>query len=182
MERCSWAHEKASSLMIAYHDNEWGRPCHDSRKLFEFLCLEMMQAGLSWQTILNKREAMRTAFANFDIHKIANFDENDIARLLGDAGIIRNRRKIEAIINNAQILCILEADGTSINDAMWQATDFKVTPSPKAPHIAAELSKSLKKQGFAFTGPTVTLSFMQACGMVNDHEPQCFLHADKSHQ
>lgn len=184
MNRCAWAGD--DPRMIAYHDEEWGIPVHDDRVLFEFLILEGAQAGLSWATILNKREAYRRAFANFDPETVAHFDEADRARLLTDAGIVRNRLKIDAAITNAQIVLEVQeahgsldaylwsfVDGVPIQNA-WRTLDEVPTQTP----CSVAMSKVLKKRGFRFVGPTICYAFMEAVGMVNDHVVDCFRHAE----
>jgi DNA-3-methyladenine glycosylase I len=153
-------------LYIAYHDEEWGRPVRDERGLYERLCLEGFQSGLAWITILRKREAFRAAFANFEPEKVARFGPRDVERLLGDAGIVRHRGKIEAAIANAHGVLVLRDAGTSLNELMWEYRD--------APD-AQELSKRLKAAGFRFVGPTTAYAAMQACGIVNNHIPACWV-------
>lgn len=166
-------------LMASYHDNEWGIPVHDDQKQFEFLCLESMQSGLSWKTILDKRENFRKAFANFDPEKVAAYTDADIEILLSDAGIIRNRRKIEAIVNNARRFLEVQREFGSFDAYIWQFTGNKVlrrdheTMPAQTPESEA-LSKDLKARGFKFMGPIVVYSHMQATGQVNDHHPTCF--------
>ena len=166
-------------LMMSYHDNEWGAPVHDDRKQFEFLCLESMQSGLSWKTILDKRENFRKAFANFDPVKVAAYTDADIERLMTDAGIVRNRRKIEAIVNNAQRFLEVQKEFGSFDNYIWQFTDNKVLRRdydevPAQTPESETLSKDLKARGFKFMGPIVVYSHMQATGQVNDHDPTCF--------
>jgi DNA-3-methyladenine glycosylase I len=153
-------------LYLAYHDEEWGRPVRDERGLYERLCLEGFQSGLSWLTILRKRENFRAAFAGFDPEKVARFGERDVERLLGDAGIVRHRGKIEAAIANAHGVLALRDAGTPLQDLMWEYRD---TTESK------ELSKRLKTAGFRFVGPTTVYAAMQACGIVNDHIPECWV-------
>jgi len=152
---------------IAYHDEEWGRPIRDERGLYERLCLEGFQSGLAWITILRKREAFRAAFAGFDPERVARFDERDVERLLGDAGIVRHRGKIEATIANARATVALR-ETTSLPELMWEYRD--------APD-GIELSKRLKKAGFRFVGPTTAYAAMQATGIVNDHVADCWVRA-----
>ena len=152
---------------IAYHDEEWGRPIRDERGLYERLCLEGFQSGLAWITILRKREAFRAAFAGFDPERVARFDESDIERLLGDAGIVRHRGKIEATIANARATLELRAE-TPLERLMWEYRNGSEAS-------AAELSKRLKKAGFRFVGPTTVYAAMQATGIVNDHIPDCWV-------
>jgi DNA-3-methyladenine glycosylase I len=151
---------------IAYHDEEWGRPVRDERGLYERLCLEGFQSGLSWLTVLRKRENLRRAFAGFDPDAVACFGEREVERLLVDAGIIRHRGKIEATIANARAVNVLREQGTPLQQLMWEYRD--------APE-AKELSKRLKAAGFHFVGPTTVYAAMQACGIVNDHEPDCWV-------
>jgi DNA-3-methyladenine glycosylase I len=153
----------------AYHDEEWGRPVTDERGLYERLCLEGFQSGLSWLTILRKRENFRAAFAGFDPDAVARFGERDVTRLLGDAGIVRNRGKIEAAIANAQGVLALREAGSPLPELMWEYRD---TTASK------ELSKRLKAAGFRFVGPTTVYAAMQACGIVNDHIPECWVRED----
>ena len=155
-------------LYIAYHDEEWGRPVRDERGLYERLCLEGFQSGLSWITILRKREAFRAAFADFDPEKVARFDERDVERLLGDAGIVRHRGKIEAAIANAHGVLALRDTETPLVELMWEYRDRDESG-------AKELSKRLKAAGFRFVGPTTAYAAMQACGIVNDHIPECWV-------
>ena len=166
-------------LMMSYHDNEWGIPVHDDRKQFEFLCLESMQSGLSWKTILDKRENFRKAFSSFDPDKVAAYTGADIERLMSDAGIVRNRRKIEAIVNNARRFLEVQKEFGSFDNYIWQFTgnqtlrrDYDEVPA-QTPE-SETLSKDLKTRGFKFMGPIVVYSHMQATGQVNDHHPTCF--------
>jgi DNA-3-methyladenine glycosylase I len=175
--RCAWVPE-GDPLYVAYHDEEWGVPSHDERHLFEMLVLEGAQAGLSWSTILRKREGYRKAFAGFDPKKVARFGPRDVERLMGDAGIVRNRLKIESAIANAN--AVLEQD--SFDDLVWSFVggEPKVNAWKSLSELPAEteeskaMSKELKRRGFRFVGPTVCYSFMQACGLVNDHTTGCF--------
>ncbi len=170
-------------LMMRYHDEEWGVPVHDDRLLFEFLALEGAQAGLSWQTILRKRENYRRAFDNFEPEKVAAYGEADRQRLLADAGIVRNRLKIDAIISNAQRFLEVQKEFGSFDRYTWQFTGHRTLRSPglitfeNMPATTAEseaMSRDLKKRGFRFVGPTICYAFMQAIGMVNDHITGCF--------
>ncbi len=170
-------------LMMRYHDEEWGVPVHDDRLLFEFLALEGAQAGLSWQTILRKRENYRRAFDNFEPEKVAAYGEADRQRLLADAGIVRNRLKIDAIISNAQRFLEVQKEFGSFDRYIWQFTGHRTLRSPglitfeNMPATTAEseaMSRDLKKRGFRFVGPTICYAFMQAIGMVNDHITGCF--------
>ncbi len=170
-------------LMMRYHDEEWGVPVHDDRLLFEFLTLEGAQAGLSWQTILRKRENYREAFDGFDPAKIAAYGETDRRRLLANAGIVRNRLKIDATINNAQRLLEVQKEFGSFDRYIWQFTGNQMIRRPgvltmdNLPAKTAEseaMSKDLKRRGFRFVGPTICYAFMQAVGMTNDHIANCF--------
>jgi DNA-3-methyladenine glycosylase I len=177
LTRCAWVPE-GDSLYVAYHDEEWGMPSHDERHLFEMLVLEGAQAGLSWSTILRKRENYRKAFAGFDVRKVARFGERDVGRLMADAGIVRNRLKVESAIANAR--ATLELD--SLDRFLWSFVGgqplrnrFKqVANIPAETAESKAMSKELKRRGFRFVGPTVCYAFMQACGLVNDHTVDCF--------
>ena len=183
--RCAWC--MATPHYQHYHDHEWGFPVHDERRLFEKICLEGFQAGLSWLTILNKREAFRAAFANFDAATVAQFGEADVVRLLADAGIVRHRGKIEAVINNAQRLLELQQECGSFDAYLWRFAPAASTRPARVtletvramgvPPEALALSKDLKKRGWKFVGPTTLYAFMQAMGMVNDHLHGCHLAA-----
>jgi len=177
--RCGWC--AAAVEFFDYHDREWGFPVHDDQRLFEKLCLESFQSGLSWRTILAKRENFRAAFCMFDFRKVAEFGEADVERLLGDAGIVRHRGKIEACINNAQRACeMVEREG-SIAAFIWRYEPdagqlaLPQTVSTSAASIA--LSKELKKRGWKFVGPTTVYAFMQAMGLINDHVQGCVIRA-----
>lgn len=185
-ERCSWPGK--DPLYVAYHDEEWGVPEFDSRALWEKLVLDGMQAGLAWITILRKRETIRAAFADFDMEKVARFDEADIARLLNDPGIIRSRAKIEAAIGSARITLALRDKGTDFRDFIWQVQNGKPVINhfdsmkgvPAQTDTSRELSKLLKSHGYKFVGPVIVYAFMQAVGMVNDHMTTCYRHAEVS--
>jgi DNA-3-methyladenine glycosylase I len=175
--RCSWA---SGDEYLTYHDEEWGRPVVDEDALFERLCLEGFQAGLSWLTILRKRPAFREAFAGFEIDAVARFGARDIRRLMGDAGIVRNRLKIEATIANAKAAAALRADGGSLAALVWSAAPAGRRRAPRTlddvPPTTPEsttLSRELKRRGFRFVGPTTVYAAMQACGVVNDHVLGC---------
>ena len=176
-KRCDWA---KTDLMIAYHDKEWGVPVHDDRTLFEFLILEGAQAGLSWEIILRKRDNYRAAFDRFDAAKIANYNEAKVARLLGNAGIIRNRLKIAAAIQNARVFLEVQKEFGSFNDFIWRFIDGKPRKRKRGHAVVATtpesdaMSKDLSRRGFKFVGSTICYAFMQAVGMVNDHNPACF--------
>jgi DNA-3-methyladenine glycosylase I len=165
-QRCRWC--TATPEYIAYHDQEWGFPVHDDRRLFEKISLEGFQSGLSWRTILAKRNNFRAAFANFEFRKVARFNQRDVARLLKDAGIVRHRGKIEAVINNAQRVCEIVDEHGSLSTFIWS---FAKDADAKA------MSRQLKKMGWSFVGPTTVYAFMQAMGMVNDHAADCVIRA-----
>ena len=179
-ERCPWCGD--DPLYVAYHDTEWGVPCHDERALFEFLILEGAQAGLSWITILRKRENYRRAYHGFDPQRIARYGEKDVARLLGDAGIVRNRLKVAASIANARATLELYDQGGSLDALLWSFVDGRpkqnrwrsMSEIPALTPVAEKLSKELKRRGFRFIGPTVMYAHMQATGMVNDHVEDCW--------
>lgn len=162
--------------MIEYHDRVWGRPVHDDRVLFEFLTLEGAQAGLSWSTILKKRDGYRRAFARFDPRKVARFGTRDVRRLMLDAGIVRNRLKIESTITNARAFLAVQKEAGSFDAYVWSMTGARKRNTRRVITSKASdaLSRDLKKRGFRFVGSTIVYAFMQACGMVNDHERGCF--------
>ncbi|MCG8579917.1 MAG: DNA-3-methyladenine glycosylase I [Bacteroidales bacterium] len=178
--RCKWSN--GSELYMEYHDKEWGVPLHDDDKLFEFLILEGFQAGLSWSTILNKREAFRKAFDSFDAQIIAVYDEHKVAELLLNKGIIRNKLKINAAIKNAKAFLRIQAQYGSFDNYIWQFTNHKTIQNnferdsdvPATTEVSDKMSKQLKKDGFSFVGSTICYAFMQATGMVNDHITSCF--------
>jgi DNA-3-methyladenine glycosylase I len=171
-----------SPLMVEYHDKEWGVPVHDDRTLFEFLVLEGAQAGLSWQTVLNKRENFRKAFHGFELAKIARYNNKDIQRLLRDPGIIRNRLKIQATINNAKQILQIQKEFDSFDKYIWRFvggkpikhTFMSLNEIPATTRESDAMSKDLRKRGLRFVGPTICYAFMQAVGMVNDHTTKCF--------
>jgi DNA-3-methyladenine glycosylase I len=176
--RCRWA--VSAPEYIGYHDDEWGRPVRDDRGLYEKLCLEAFQSGLSWITILRKRESFRTAFAGFDIDRVAAFGSPDVKRLLADAGIVRNRAKIDAAIANARTAIELRESGESLSDLLWSFAPSGNRPAPRTledvPSTTDEskaLARELKRRGFRFVGPTTAYALMQACGLVNDHLAGC---------
>ncbi|MDY0395273.1 DNA-3-methyladenine glycosylase I [Virgibacillus halophilus] len=181
--RCDWANGQDEVYQV-YHDVEWGRPTHDDRELFEMLCLEGAQAGLSWITILRRRENYRHAFEGFDAEEIALYDEKQVQILKQDAGIIRNERKIRSFIQNAKAFLQVQKEFGSFNDYVWGFVggktifhDFSSQEEVPAYTKEAEvMSKDLKKRGFSFVGPTICYAFMQAAGMVNDHTRDCFLY------
>ena len=184
MNRCAWG--SSNPLMIEYHDTEWGVPVHDDRKLFEFLILEGMQAGLSWNTILNKRENFRRAFAEFDVEKVARFGKRDVNRFLKDAGIIRNRLKIEAAINNAQRFLEVQHEFGSFDAYIWSFVNGQPIKNgcrslkdiPAKTPLSDAISKDLKQRGFKFVGSTIVYAHLQATGMVNDHTVDCFRYTE----
>lgn len=180
MKRCDWAH--GSELLQSYHDHEWGVEVHDDRTLFEFLVLEGAQAGLSWSTILRKREAYRKAFDHFDARKIARYSEKTVARLLANPEIIRNRLKINAAVTNAGAFLQVQKEFGSFDRYIWQFVGGKpirnawkkMAGIPASTPESVVMSKDLQKRGFKFVGPTICYAFMQAVGMVNDHVVDCF--------
>ena len=184
--RCSWP--GSEPIYIDYHDKEWGVPLHDENQLFEFLILEGAQAGLSWITILKKREAYRKAYSNFDVEKVARFNSRSVERLLNNPGIVRNRLKIEASITNAKAYLEIQDEYGSFNDFIWDYVDgepiqnkYKTLKQlPATTSLSDKLSKDLKKRGFKFVGSTICYAFMQATGMVNDHVTECFRHKEVS--
>jgi DNA-3-methyladenine glycosylase I len=178
--RCKWA--ESNALFIPYHDEEWGVPVHDDRMLFEMLNLEGAQAGLSWLTILRKRDHYRKAFASFDARKVARFGAREKARLLADEGIVRNRAKIDAAVGNAKAFLEVQRELGSFDRYVWRfAGGSPIAHADRGKAIIASeaLSRDLLKRGFKFVGPTICFAFMQAVGMVNDHEPGCFRHTDR---
>jgi DNA-3-methyladenine glycosylase I len=181
MKRCQWVPEN-DSLYCSYHDEEWGVPLHDDRSLFEFLILETFQAGLSWKTVLYKRDHFRKAFSDFNPEKVAAFTEKDEQRLLNDSGIIRNRLKIKAAISNAHAFLKVAGEFGSFDKYIWKFVDYKpidnhwqdVSDIPAKTQLSDQISADLKKRGFKFVGSTVVYAHMQATGMVNDHNTDCF--------
>jgi DNA-3-methyladenine glycosylase I len=181
MDRCDWV-PLDDPLYVAYHDEEWGTPLRDDRALFELLNLEGAQAGLSWSTILRKREGYRRAFAGWDVEAIARFGDRDVERLLGDAGIVRHRGKIEAVIDNARATLTLEL---SLSELLWSFVGGEprvnrwrtVTEVPAQTAESTAMSKELKRRGFRFTGPTTCYALMQSAGLVDDHTLDCFRRA-----
>ncbi|MBI9105931.1 MAG: DNA-3-methyladenine glycosylase I [Spirochaetales bacterium] len=178
--RCAWCGE--DPLYTKYHDEEWGLPTHDDRQLFELIVLEGAQAGLSWITILRKRDNYRAAFDNFDVLKVANYGEKKIAELLGNAGIVRNKLKIRSAISNAKAFIEVQKEFGSFDTYLWQFTDGKtitnkfktISELPATSSVSDAMSKDLKNRGFKFVGSTICYAFMQSIGMVNDHEMICF--------
>ncbi len=183
-KRCGWPAD--DELMIAYHDTEWGVPVHDDRKHFEYLILDAFQAGLSWRTILHKRENFRKAFANFDYKKVAKFGDKEFERLMNDAGIVRNRLKILAAIQNARALLEVQKEFGSFDAYIWQFTKGKqlvnkfksMSELPAKTAVSDAMSKDMLKRGFKFVGSTICYAYMQAAGMVNDHAVSCFRHKE----
>ena len=179
VKRCEWASEEPS---LSYHDEEWGRPEHDDEKLFEFLILEGAQAGLSWVTILKRREGYRKAFANFDAKKVAKFNQKQIAKLLKDESIIRNKLKINSAINNAKQFLKVQEEFETFDKYIWSFVNRKpiknkfkkLSDLPAFTEISENMSEDLKRRGFNFVGPTICYALMQAIGMVNDHTVGCF--------
>ncbi|MCH7529693.1 DNA-3-methyladenine glycosylase I [Patescibacteria group bacterium] len=186
-KRCEWplvggGQTGGSDLMLKYHDTEWGVPQHNDKILFEFLLLDSFQAGLSWSTILNKRQNFKKAFDNFSVKKIAKYDKKKLAQLMGDAGIIRNRLKIEGAVKNAKAFLQIQKEFESFNKYVWQFVGGKPKKNKwktmrQIPAISKEaetLNKNLKARGFTFVGPTIIYAFMQGAGLVNDHTIYCF--------
>ncbi len=183
--RCGWADGPGTSeLMARYHDEEWGVPSHDERHLFEMLVLEGAQAGLSWSTILNKREGYRRAFAGFDPERVARFDEDAVERLLADPGIVRNRAKVDSAISNARAILALRGAQGGLDAYLWAVAGANpgqdrfatLADVPAETPRSKALSQDLKRRGFRFVGPTTCYAFMQAVGMVNPHVATCFRH------
>ena len=183
LTRCAWA--GTDPLSVAYHDTEWGVPSHDETHLFEMLTLEGAQSGLSWMTILRKREGYRRAFADFDANAVAAYDERVVERLMQDASIVRNRLKIESTIANARAILALHDDAGGLDAYVWSFVDGaplqnawrEMKDAPAQTELSKRMSKDLAKRGFRFLGPTTVYSFMQATGMVNDHVTSCFKYA-----
>ncbi len=183
VNRCGWA--GPDPLYIAYHDDEWGLPLHDERALFELLILEGAQAGLSWLTILKKRDGYRAAFDNFDAVRIADYDDAKIADLLADPGIVRNRLKVQATITNARACLALRDAGDGLDAYLWDFVDGapitnrwrSLEEVPASTALSDRVSKDLKSRGFKFVGPTIVYAYLQSAGLVNDHVVDCFRHA-----
>jgi len=177
--RCEWAN--SSESMQEYHDKEWGKPSHDERYFFEMLTLEAAQAGLSWATIIKRRQTYRVAYDNFDVEKVAKFDQIKRDALLQDKGIIRNRLKVDSSINNAQLIQAMHQDGENFFEYIWNFVDNKpiinhysdMNEMPAQTELSQRISKDLKKRGFRFVGPTIVYSFLQAVGVINDHLDTC---------
>lgn len=182
MKRCFWVDEK-SEIYVKYHDEEWGNPKFDDRDLFELLILEGFQAGLSWLTVLKKRQAFRVEYENFDVEKVANFDENKIAKMLANKEIIRSEQKIRASILNAKIFMKIQKEFGSFSDYIWGFTGHKVVYNKDGKVIVSnelsdKISKDLKKRGMKYVGTVIVYSYLQAIGIVNDHDKECFLHKE----
>jgi len=180
-KRCEWAKNEPNTT---YHDKEWGQPQHDDQKLFEFLILEGAQAGLSWTTILDRRDGYRNAFSNFDANKVSKYTQKHVENLLRDKSIIRNKLKIHSAINNAKQFLKVQTEFGSFDEYLWGFVNHKpiknkfkkLTDLPASTEISEKLSKDLKKRGFNFVGPTICYALMQAIGMVNDHTSECYLY------
>jgi len=180
-KRCEWAKDEPN---VTYHDNEWGAPQHDDQILFEFLILEGAQAGLSWTTILNRREGYRKAFSNFDANKVSKYTQKNVENLLQDESIIRNKLKINSAINNAKLFLKIQDEFGTFDKYLWAFVNHKTIKNkfekhselPATSEISEKLSKDLKKRGFNFVGPTICYALMQAIGMVNDHTSKCYLY------
>jgi len=180
-KRCEWAKDEPNTT---YHDDEWGKPQHDDQKLFEFLILEGAQAGLSWITILKRREGYRKAFSDFDAKKVSKYTQKRVEKLLGDESIIRNKLKINSAINNAKLFLKIQEEFGSFDEYLWGFVNHKpiknkfkkLSDLPASTEISEKLSQDLKKRGFNFVGPTICYALMQAVGMVNDHTSGCFLY------
>jgi DNA-3-methyladenine glycosylase I len=176
--RCAWV--SADPLYQEYHDKEWGVPVHDDQKLFEFLILEGAQAGLSWLTVLRKRENYRKAFDSFNVRKIAKYDQRKQMQLMKNEGIIRNRLKIQSTVQNAKAFLQIQKEFGSFDAYIWKFVEGKTKTGPRKNQVVARtaesdaMSKDLKKRGFNFVGSTICYAFMQACGLVDDHSPKCF--------
>ena len=182
MKRCFWVDEK-SEIYVKYHDEEWGNPKFDDRDLFELLILEGFQAGLSWLTVLKKRQAFRVEYENFDVEKVANFDENKIAKMLANKEIIRSEQKIRASILNAKIFMKIQKEFGSFSDYIWGFTGHKIGYNTDGKVIVSnelsdKISKDLKKRGMKYVGTVIVYSYLQAIGIVNDHDKECFLHKE----
>lgn len=180
--RCRWANP-ANPRYLDYHDHEWGVPCHDENRLFEMLNLEGAQAGLSWETILNKRETYRAAFDGWDAERIARYDEAKVAELLANPGIVRNRLKVAAAIANARAYLALRAGGLTLDSWLWDyvggapiVMDWPDGVRPTTTALSSRISKDMSQRGFKFVGSTIVYAYMQGIGMVDDHDPQCFRH------
>lgn len=174
-KRCNWATD-VEEIYVKYHDEEWGVPTHDERELFEFLVLESFQAGLSWITILKKRENFKDAFDNFDIEKVAGYDDAKVNELRENAGIIRHKGKIAAAINNAQIFIKIQKEFGSFDEYIWGFTDGEIIKAEYLTEsdLSKQISKDLKKRGMKFVGPTIIYSYLEAIGIIDNHQKDCF--------
>lgn len=181
--RCGWANPK-NELYIKYHDEEWGQPVHDDHRLFEMLILESFQAGLSWECVLNKREAFRRAFDGFDLDKVCAYDEEKVEALRQDEGIIRNRLKIRAAVKNAQIFREIVSEYGSFVDYLWGYTKGKIVfeNDKVSSPLSDEISKDLRKRGMTFVGTTIIYAYLQAVGVINSHEDGCFMCVQKENE
>jgi len=187
-KRCAWA-EGTFQQYIDYHDNEWGVPVHDDRIHFEFIILESAQAGLSWSTILKKREAYREAFAGFDPEKVARFDDSDVSRLMKNEGIVRYDKKIRSAIDNAKSFLEVQKEFGSFDRYIWNFVDHKpivnapesLEEVPAKTELSDKISKDLKRRGFSFLGSTTVYAYLQACGLINDHTTDCFRYLELKH-
>ena len=179
-KRCGWV-KMNNPLYVAYHDEEWGQPLHDDQALFELLCMETYQTGLSWETVLNKRQAFREAFHGYQVHRVAEMSDSELEDLMDNVAIIRNRAKIFATRANAQAFLQVQADYGSFDAYLWSFVDGQTivndvpdySQAPAKTALSEKLSKDLKKRGFKFTGPVAVLSFLQAAGLIDDHENDC---------
>lgn len=179
MKRCGWCGNE--EIYVAYHDTEWGKPVHDDRLLFEMLILEGFQAGLSWLTVLKKREAFRVAFDNFDVVKVAAYDEQKVTQLLQNKQIIRSRQKILAAIQNAKVFMAIQREFGSFAEYLWHWSEHKIMrygifPPPAENALSQKIAQDLKKRGMKYTGSVIIYAYLQAVGVIDDHEPECFLH------
>lgn len=174
-KRCDWASD-VEEIYVKYHDDEWGVPTHDDRELFEFLVLESFQAGLSWITILKKRENFKKAFDDFDVVKVANYDESKVSELIENAGIIRHKGKITSAINNAKVFIEIQKEFGSFDEYIWGFTDGNVIKHEYLTEsdLSNRISKDLKKRGMRFVGPTIIYSYLEAIGIIDNHQPNCF--------
>ncbi len=182
MKRCSWVNLK-NPIYVEYHDKEWGKPLHDDKQLYELLILESFQAGLSWECILNKRENFRKAYDNFDVEKVAKYEEDKTKELLENTGIIRNKLKIYASINNSKIFLAIQKEFGSFDKYIWSFTNGKIIDEPfdirTFSPLSDEISKDLKKRGMKFVGTTIIYSYLQAIGILNAHEKECICNSNK---
>lgn len=181
MNRCRWVNLD-NKLYVSYHDNEWGRPLHNDHDLIELLILESFQAGLSWECILNKRDSFRIAFDNFNINKIINYDENKINNLMNNPNIIRNKLKILATINNCKIIKDIIKEYNSFDNYIWSFTKYKIIRYKKfhtTSSLSDKISKDMKNRGMKFVGSTIIYSYLEACGVLNHHDKECYLYKER---